>query len=116
MDTTGCPSLFPAPFNLKREHRTSVTQTTGPPAAPDFKKARSFLRTIQQREALGAFIRARWSPAELAELARQANLVPGRTYSTAASYRHAIEKGADHPSAVETLASLRNHHPTTKYD
>ncbi len=34
-------------------------------------------------------------------------LAHGRTYPTAASYRYAVEKGADHPCAVETLAALR---------
>lgn len=81
--------------------------TTGPSQAPDFKQVRSYLRTIQQREALGGFMRAGWSPNELAEFARDVFLAPGRTYPTAASYRYAIEKGADHPYAVETLASLR---------
>ncbi len=90
------------------------TKPNGPTATPDFKKVRSSLRTIQHREALGGFIRAGWSPAELAEFARQVYLAPGKTNPTAASYRYAIEKGADHPSAVETLVSLRNHHPTTK--
>lgn len=33
--------------------------------------------------------------------------MPGKTYPTAASYRYAIEKGADHAFAVETLGSLR---------
>ena len=47
------------------------------------------------------------SPAELAEFARQVYLAPSKTYPTAASYQYAIEKGADHPYAVETLASLR---------
>ena len=35
-------------------------------------------------------------------------LAPGKTYPTAASYQCAMEKGADHPYAVETLASLRS--------
>lgn len=80
---------------------------TGPLQAPDFKQVRSYLRTIQQREALGGFIRAGWSPQELAEFARQVFLAPTKTYPTAASYQYAIEKGADHPYAVETLAALR---------
>jgi hypothetical protein len=78
-----------------------------PPTPPDFKQVRGYLRTIQQREALGQFIKAGWTPAELAEFARDTFLAHGKTYPTAASYRYAIEKGADHPYAVETLASLR---------
>jgi len=76
-------------------------------SAPDFKQVRRYLRTVQQREALGQFIKAGWSPQELAEFARDTFLAHGKTYPTAASYRYAIEKGADHPYAVETLASLR---------
>jgi hypothetical protein len=79
----------------------------GPLQAPGFKEVRKYLRNIQQREALGGFIKAGWSPAELAEFARQVYLAPSKTYPTAASYQYAIEKGADHPYAVETLASLR---------
>jgi hypothetical protein len=80
---------------------------TGPSQAPDFQQVRKYLHNIQQREALGGFIRAGWSPEELAEFARDIYLAPGRTYPTALSYRHAMEKGADHPYAVEILASLR---------
>lgn len=88
------------------EEQLSAT-STGPTAAPDFKQVRSYLRTIQQREALGGFIKAGWSATELAEFARDIYLAPGRTYPTAASYAYAMEKGANHPYAVETLASLR---------
>lgn len=87
-------------------HQPSPT-ATGPSRAPDFKQVRSYLHTIQQREALGGFIKAGWSPAELAEFARAVYLAPGRTYPTALSYSFAIEKGVDHPYAAETLASLR---------
>jgi len=80
---------------------------TEPLQAPDFKQVRKHLHTIQQREALGGFIKAGWSPAELAEFARDVYLAPGRTYPTAMSYRHAMDKGADHSYALETLASLR---------
>jgi hypothetical protein len=90
------------------------TATTAPssllPATsqvPDFKQIRSYLRTNQQREALGGFIEAGWTPAELGEFARQVFLAPGKIYPTAASYKYAMEKGADHPFAQETLASLR---------
>lgn len=78
-----------------------------PDTAPDFKQVRSYLRTIQQREALGGFMRAGWSPVELAEFARRTCLVPGKTRAAAASYRYAIERGATDPFAVETLAILR---------
>jgi hypothetical protein len=80
---------------------------SGPSQAPDFTQVRKYLHNIQQREALGGFISAGWSPSELAEFARDIYLAPGRTYPTALSYQHAMEKGADHPYAVETLASLR---------
>jgi hypothetical protein len=80
---------------------------TGPSQAPGFKQVRTYLRTIQQREALGGFIKAGRSPAELAEFARLIYIVPGKTYPTAASYQYAMEKGADHPYAVETMATLR---------
>lgn len=85
----------------------SSSVPTGPSQVPDFKQVRSYLRNIQQREALGSLIKAGWSPAELAEFARDVYLAPGRTYPTAASYRYAVEKGASHPYALETLASLR---------
>jgi hypothetical protein len=75
--------------------------------APDFKQVRKYLCSIRQRSALGGFIRAGWSPDELAEFARQVYLAPGRTYPTAMSYRYAMDKGAEHPFASETLASLR---------
>jgi hypothetical protein len=77
------------------------------PLAPDFKKVRRYLRTLHQRDALGRFIKAGWTPAELAEFARQVFLAPGKTYPTAASYQYATEKGADHSFAIETLARLR---------
>jgi hypothetical protein len=80
---------------------------TGPSQAPDFQQVRNYLRSIQQRKALGGFIRAGWSPTELGEFARQVFLAPGKTYPTAASYQYAIDKGPDHPFAQETLASLR---------
>lgn len=83
------------------------SSNTGPLQAPDFQKVRSYLRTIHQRERLGGFIRAGWSPAELAEFARQVFLASAKTYPTAASYQYAIDKGADHPYAMETLAALR---------
>jgi hypothetical protein len=103
--SNGCSSHHP---QLKPSRVNEPTSTpTGPSAAPDFKKVRSYLRTIQQREALGCFMRAGWSPDELTGFARAVYLAPGKTYPTAASYQYAIEKGADHPYAKETLASLR---------
>lgn len=80
---------------------------TGPSQAPDFKQVRSYLRSISQREALGDFIKAGWTPSELAEFARQIFLAPGKTFPTAASYQYAMEKGCEHPFAKETLVSLR---------
>ncbi|MGY4168355.1 hypothetical protein [Bradyrhizobium sp. USDA 4529] len=84
-----------------------MTEPTSTPIAPGFKEVRKYLRNIHQREALGGFIRAGWTPDELAEFARDVYLAPGKTYPTATSYRYAMEKGVDHPYAVETLASLR---------
>jgi hypothetical protein len=75
--------------------------------APSFKQVRRYLRTVEQREALGQFIKAGWTPAELAEYARGMYLVPGQTKPTAASYRFVLEKGADHPWAKEALATMR---------
>lgn len=108
MDPIGV--LFPCvtPTIIKQLRVTEPTSTpTGPSQAPDFKQVRAYLPTIQQREALGGFIKAGWSPAELAEFARDVYLASGRTYPTAASYRYAVEKGAEHAYAVETLTSLR---------
>ena len=39
--------------------------------------------------------------------ARETYLAPGKSYPTAASYQYAIEKGAEHPFAQETLEALR---------
>ncbi|MGC1564273.1 MAG: hypothetical protein WA820_31110 [Bradyrhizobium sp.] len=86
--------------------QTSPTHS-GPSQAPDFKQVRKYLRNIQQRQALGGFFRAGWTPTELGEFARQVFLARGKTCPTAASYQYAMEKGADHPFAQETLASLR---------
>ena len=98
-------------FHLYQLQRTRVKNTTstptGPTQAPDFKQVRDYLRSLQQREALGGFVKAAWSPAELGEFARQVFLAPGKTYPTAASYKYAMEKGAGHPFALETLASFR---------
>jgi hypothetical protein len=87
--------------------KESSSTPTGPSQAPDFKHVRDYLRSIQQREALGGFMRAGWTPAELGEFARQVFLAPGKSYPTTASYQYAMEKGADHPFAQETLVSLR---------
>jgi hypothetical protein len=89
-------------------NKTEPTPSTGGTRTPpDYKSIRNYLSTIEQREALGGFIKAGWTPAELGEFARQVFLAPGKTYPTAASYQYAIEKGAEHPFALETLASMR---------
>ncbi|MEY9357837.1 hypothetical protein ABH994_000558 [Bradyrhizobium yuanmingense] len=80
---------------------------TGPSQAPDFEQVRKFLHNNHDRDALDRFIKAGWSSPELAEFARTVFLAPGKTYPTAASYQYAMEKGADHPFAKETLSSLR---------
>ncbi|MGY4282039.1 hypothetical protein ACVWXO_001259 [Bradyrhizobium sp. LM2.7] len=111
--TKGAPQAptdapFPLPSIPKRPRVNELSSTpTGPSQGPDFKQVRFYLHTIQQREALGGFVKAGWSPSELAEFARDVYLMPGRTYPTAASYIYAMEKGAAHPYAVETLAILR---------
>src|ERR1700738_3984284 len=74
---------------------------------PDFKTIRRALRTIQQREALGTFIKAGWSAAEFAEYARSIYLVPGQSRPTAVSYQFVVEKGPEHPWAQEALATMR---------
>jgi hypothetical protein len=90
-------------------NNTEPTSSTGgthlPP--PDYKQIRKYLRTIQQREALGQFIKAGWTPAELAEYARQMYLVPGQTKPTAASYQFVVEKGPEHLFAQEILGGMR---------
>jgi hypothetical protein len=80
-------------------------QTTNPQA--DFKTIRRALHTIEQREALGQFIKAGWTAAEFAEYARSTYLVPGQTKPTAASYQFVVEKGPDHEWAKEALATMR---------
>jgi hypothetical protein len=84
-----------------------LSKPTGPSQAPDFKQVRKYLTDITERERLREFINAGWTPAELGEFARQVFLAPGKEYPTSASYRYAMEKGADHPYALETLATLR---------
>jgi hypothetical protein len=93
----------PQPTRVKE----TTSTPTGPLQAPGFQEVRNYLRSIQQQEALGGFIKAGWTPSELAEFARQVFLAPGKTYPTASSYQYATEKGVDHPFAKETLASLR---------
>ncbi|WP_338830695.1 hypothetical protein [Bradyrhizobium sp. 27S5] len=75
--------------------------------APDYKQVRRYLQTVQQREALGNFMKAGWTPAELAEYARSMYLVPGQTKPTAASYRFVIEQGPDYEPAKAALATMR---------
>jgi hypothetical protein len=93
--------------NHTRVTETSST-TTGPSQAPDFKQVRSYLRDISQREALGDFIKAGWSAAELSELARSIYLARGRTYPTATSYQVAVSMGPDNAIAKIILAQLRS--------
>jgi hypothetical protein len=76
------------------------TEQTIKPQA-DFKTIRRALQTIQQREALGQFIKAGWTAAEFAEYARGMYLVPGQTKPTAVSYQFVVEKGPDHEWAKE---------------
>jgi hypothetical protein len=83
------------------------TPLAGPSVAPDFKQVRKYLRTIQQREALGRFIKAGWSPTELGEAARQVFLASARTYPTATSYQYLMEKGPEHNFAQELISTFR---------
>jgi hypothetical protein len=83
-----------------------TSSPTGPSVAPDFKQVRKYLRNIQQREALGAFIKAGWTPAELGEYARF-YLHRSKTYPTAVSYQIVVEWGPEHFLAKEYLASMR---------
>jgi hypothetical protein len=87
--------------------RNDSSPAPAKPQAPNFKKVRRYLRTLQQREALGQFIKAGWTPAELAEYARSMYLVPGQSKPTAASYQFVIEKGPDHEWAREALVTMR---------
>jgi hypothetical protein len=76
-------------------------------SAPSFKQVRRYLHTVEQREALGQFIVAGWTPAELAEYARSTYLASSQTKPTAVSYRFVISMGADHERAKEALATMR---------
>jgi hypothetical protein len=79
-------------------NQTSSTETLrGPLEAPNFKQVRKYLKDTSERERLGQFIKAGWTPAELGEFARQIFIAPAKSYPTAASYQYAMEKGSDHP-------------------
>jgi hypothetical protein len=77
----------------------------GPSEAPDFKQVRKYLKEISDRERLGEFIKAGWTPAELGEYARSLHLAPGRTYPTARSYEMAMIFGPER--AKSRLAFFR---------
>jgi hypothetical protein len=99
-------TLSLTPRNTRVNNNTEPTSSMGGTRLPpDYKKIRKYLRTIHQREALGRFIKAGWTPAELAEYARQMYLVPGQTTPTAASYQFVVEKGPEHEWAKEALAT-----------
>ncbi|MGB5903716.1 MAG: hypothetical protein WBH00_12775 [Xanthobacteraceae bacterium] len=78
----------------------------GPTTAPDFKHVRKYLKDIAQRERLGAYIKAGWTPAELGEYARTFKL-PGKTYPTASAYQSAMEFMPDEAVPKFYLASFR---------
>jgi hypothetical protein len=107
--------LTPPTINPSQHMKETSSTPTGPLQAPGFKEVRNYLRNIQQREALDGFIKAGWSPGELGEFAQQVFLAPRKTYPTAASYQYAIDKGADHSFAQETLASLRKRGATVPH-
>jgi hypothetical protein len=79
----------------------------GPLQAPDFKQVRKYLKEVSERERLEEFIKAGWSPAELAELARSSYLATGRTYPTALSYQVAVAFGPETTFNKIILAQLR---------
>ena len=96
-------------FNQLQPLRVTETASTpkGPLEAPSFSEVRNYTRNIQQRETLGAFVKAGWSPAELAEYARSIYLAPGRTYPAASSYQAALDFGPENTIAKIILAQLR---------
>jgi hypothetical protein len=88
----------------KSEHTPSTGSARQP---PDFKQVRKYLRTIHQRETLERFMKAGWTPAELAEYARSMYLTYGKTYPTAASFQFVMENGPEYSRAKEALAYMR---------
>lgn len=88
MDTAGGISLnFSNSISLVSNETSTIP---GPATAPDFKQVRKYLKDIAQRERLGEYIKAGWSPAELGEWARFFKL-PSKTYPTASSFQMALE-------------------------
>lgn len=77
-----------------------MNKPSSTPTSPGFKEVRKYLRSSQQRETLGGFISAGWSPAELGEFARAvaADLRRQVHPSLDQSVRHASQR------APETLA------------
>jgi hypothetical protein len=86
---------------------TSTETLRGPLEAPDFKQVRKYLKDTSERECLGEFIKAGWTPAELGEYARSMYLAPGRTYPTAGSYEMAMSFGPETSLAKIHLAGFR---------
>jgi hypothetical protein len=92
---------------------SSTLQPSPPPTLPphskasEFEKVRKHLHTDYHHAMLDRFIAAGWTPAELAEFACTAYHGPGRKRPTPASYRFVLERGADHVSAQEALATMR---------
>ena len=84
----------------------SPTEPTSNPAI-DYKTIRKALKIIEEREALGKFVKAGWTAAEFAEYARSMYLLPGRTKPTAVSYRFVLEYGPDHEFSKNALAFMR---------
>jgi hypothetical protein len=68
------------------------------------------MRTVTEREALGAFVKAGWTAAEFAEHARLWFTLPGKTRATAASYRFALYGGPQSDMAKSSLHKLRGPH------
>jgi hypothetical protein len=94
-------------INQLNDCASSVPSSSSASQTPSFKQVRRYLRTVEQREALGQFIAAGWTPAELAEYARGMYLASGQSKPTAVSYRFVITMGANHERAKEALATMR---------
>lgn len=74
---------------------------------PTYAEVRRYMTTFAQRVSLGQFRTAGWSPAELAEYAREFYLAQGRGYPTKASYVAAVATDPRCQYATAFLAKLR---------
>lgn len=86
--------------NSTRDMKTSTTSTNRNP----YQEARRACRSIEDREALGKFIKAGWKENELSAFACLF-LNPPTKYS----YRTAIQLGVDHAKAQAFLTKFRDY-------